>query len=69
MPWLGKCLTIEQILLVEINLRQVLFAELNLYSTGGTGGVSSTIMSEWKPQRFRGFKKCHVRRNLAALSL
>jgi hypothetical protein len=44
MPGLTEGLPIEQILLIEVDLRQVLGTNLDFDPTGGAGGVTTTIV-------------------------
>jgi hypothetical protein len=50
MPGLAERFPIEEILLLEVDLRKMLGPLLNLDPTGGTGGISTAIMIERKPE-------------------
>src|SRR6476661_9425223 len=68
MPSLRQRLTVQQILLIEIDLRQMLLPDLHLNPASCTGGVPAAIVIERKTQCLRGLQKSQSMRNLAAFA-
>jgi hypothetical protein len=60
MPWLRQCFSIQQVLLVEIDLREVLMPHLDLHSAGRAGGISSTVVVQPESHFFGGLEKGNV---------
>jgi len=54
MPRLRQGFTIQQILFVEINLRQIVPTHLHFNAARGTGRVAAAIMIQFKPKRLGG---------------
>jgi hypothetical protein len=57
MPWLRQRFTIQQVLLVEIDLREMLLPNLDLHSAGRAGSISSTVVAQSKSDFFRSLEK------------
>ena len=68
MPSLRQRLTVQQILLIEIDLRQMLLPDLHLNPAGCTGGVPTAIVIERKTQCLRDLQESQSMRNLAAFA-
>src|SRR2546430_2348092 len=69
MPRLGERLAVQQVLFIEIDLREVLTTELHFHPAGGAGGVAAALMVQRKSQFLRGFEQRQVGRHLAASPL
>jgi hypothetical protein len=65
-PWLGQCFTIQQVLLVEIDLREMLLAHLNLDPARRTGCIPAAIVIQAKSQLLGGIQQRDVLINLSA---
>jgi len=65
MPWLRQRFAIQQVLLVEINLREMLLSHLNLNPARRTGRVPAAIVIQSESQFLRGLKKRDVLINLS----
>jgi hypothetical protein len=65
MPWFRQGFAIQQVLFVEINLREMLLSHLNLDPARCTGGVSAAVMIQAESQFLGGIKKRHVLVNLS----
>src|SRR2546426_5977274 len=69
MPRLGERLAVQQVLFIEIDLREVLTTELHFHPAGGAGGVAAALVVQRKSQFLRGFEQRQVGRHLAAFPL
>ncbi|MCG3773771.1 MAG: hypothetical protein JW395_0585 [Nitrospira sp.] len=56
MPGLAEGFPIEEVLLIEVDLRQILGAHLHFDPAGGTGGVPTTIVVQSTPKQLRRFQ-------------
>jgi hypothetical protein len=54
-PRLTEGFSIEKVLLIEVDLRQILGADLYFDPTGGAGGIPTTIVIQHKPKQLRRF--------------
>src|SRR6185295_4936230 len=69
MPRLTQCFSIKEILLIKIDLRQVLGADLHFDPTSGAGGVPTTVVIQHKSENLRCLQQRRVDLNLSALAL
>jgi hypothetical protein len=69
MPRLREGFTVQKILFVEINLGQILPAQLHLNPTGCTGCIPTAIMIELKPEYLGSLQQGEVRFDLPAAPL
>jgi len=60
MPRLRQGFTIQQILFVEINLRQIVPTHLHFNAARGTGRVAAAIMIQFKPKRLGGLQQGEI---------
>jgi hypothetical protein len=60
MPWFRQCFTIQQVLFVEIDLREMLLPHLNLDSARRTRRVPAAIVIQAKSQFLGGIKQRDV---------
>jgi hypothetical protein len=69
MPGLDEGFPIEEILLIEVDLRQILSAHLYFDATGGAGGVPTTIVVQPTPEQLRRLQQRGIDLNLSTIAL
>jgi hypothetical protein len=68
MPWFAQRFSVQQILFVKIDLREVLVPNLNLDTTGRTRCISAAIVVQRKSKRFRRIEERDVHVHLSTSS-